>query len=103
MITRNRKPTTPNEILRDLYLDSRNIDTEEFIDVLGKALKDCELARKIVLESEPISVKAAIVLAALLGTTIELWINLQIACENYSLRYTVPEKTFKYEPDYQLD
>lgn len=78
---RSRRPTSPNEILRRICLQRRNIDLEEFIETLGRLLDNPVQARDIVMQSEPISIRAAVALSMLLDMPSVFWIDLQAQCD----------------------
>ena len=86
MISKNRKPTHPGEIL-----------VEEFLKPMG--LSQVELARKmgvpiqrvntLIKAKRDMSAETAILLSRALKTSSEFWMNLQVACDLYKAQHHI--------------
>lgn len=83
MPPRNRRPTMPGEILKELYLDERGITISAFAVATGLTRKHVS---NIVNGRAAISSETAVKFARVLGTTAELWINLQRAVDLHDAR-----------------
>lgn len=80
MIPKNRKPVTPGEIL-----------LKEFLEPMG--LSQVELARRmrvpiqrvntIINGKRDMTAETAVLLSRVLKTSVEFWMNLQVACDIY--------------------
>ena len=87
MLTVNRPPTHPGEILKYDYLEPLNLSVTKLADILGvsrKALSSIVNGRKSV------TPEMALRLSRAFNTTPELWLNLQ---KNYDLWHTAQEVT----------
>src|SRR5665213_330281 len=74
------RPSTPGEILRELYLSPHGISVASFaraIDVSGKHMN------RIVNGHVAINADMAVKIASALGTTAQYWLNLQDAVSLY--------------------
>ncbi|MUL38688.1 HigA family addiction module antitoxin [Gloeocapsopsis dulcis] len=79
-IPTNRPPTHPGEILREEFLIPMTITQQE----LAKQLKmPYQRINEIVNEKRGISESTALRLSKFFGTSVEFWLNLQIACNLY--------------------
>ncbi len=86
MISKNRKPTHPGEIL-----------VEEFLKPMG--LSQVELARKmgvpiqrvntLINGKRDMSAETAVLLSRALQTSSEFWMNLQVACDLYEAQHHI--------------
>jgi addiction module HigA family antidote len=74
MLQRNRKPTPPGEILSELYLKERGISVKAFAEALGCTPKHVS---NVIHGKARIEAELATRIAAVLGTTAQLWLNLQ--------------------------
>jgi addiction module HigA family antidote len=80
VIPKNRKPVTPGEIL-----------LKEFLEPMG--LSQVELARRmrvpiqrvntIINGKRDMTAETAVLLSRVLKTSVEFWMNLQVACDIY--------------------
>ena len=70
----NRKPTLPGEILHELYLKRGKITIKGFADAIGCTPKHIS---NVIHGKARIEAELATRIAAVLGTSIELWLNLQ--------------------------
>lgn len=82
-IPTNRPPTHPGEILREEFLIPMRITQQE----LAKHLKmPYQRINEIVNEKRGISESTALRLSKFFGTSVEFWLNLQIACNLYDVQ-----------------
>ncbi len=99
MLKRMRRPTTPGEILRAHYLLPRGISIVGFAETVGCSRKHMS---NIVHGHARIGATMATRMAKLLGTTPELWINLQNAVDLYDAALTLeswrPARSFEAAP-----
>lgn len=75
---RNRRPTTPGEILRHEYLTPLGMTQKQLADHLGC---DVKVINRIVNARCAVTADMALRLGAALGTTAEFWLNAQKACD----------------------
>jgi antitoxin HigA-1 len=78
-----RKPTHPGVILRNHYLAPRGITVSELARASGLTRKHVS---NIVNGSAPISPESALRISTVLGTTPQLWLNLQSRVDLYDAR-----------------
>lgn len=90
MVKRQRRPTPPGEILREHYLASRDISVTKFAEAVGCSRKHMsELVNgKVRLEAH-----LAARIAKVLGTSVQFWLNLQIAVDAYDAELEVSSWT----------
>jgi antitoxin HigA-1 len=74
MLQRKRRPSTPGQILKELYLKDRNISNRAFAEAVGCTPKHVS---NIIHGKARIEAEMATRIAAVLGTSIELWLQLQ--------------------------
>ena len=79
----NRRPSAPGEILKEFYLDPRGISINKFAQATGLTRKHIS---NIVNGHAALSSETAIKFAAVLGTTADLWANLQRGVDLYDAR-----------------
>ena len=79
---RDRGPSNLGGVLKRTYLDELNITISEFVSAIGVS---CKAIFAIVNKRKSITPEMAMRLAAALGTTPRLWLNLQ---NNYDLWQT---------------
>jgi antitoxin HigA-1 len=77
---RRRRPTEPGRILATYYLDPRGISVSAFAAATGLTRKHIS---NIVHGHAAITAESAVRFALVLGTTAELWLNLQTAVSLY--------------------
>ena len=82
----NRRPTSPGEILRELYLDPRGVSVARFAEAVGVTRKHMS---NVVNGHAAITAELATRIAEVLGTTPEYWLNLQNAVDLYDARQAV--------------
>lgn len=75
-----RAPVPPGIILKELYLDERNISITAFAEAVGCTRKHMS---QIVNGKARIEAALATRIAAVLGTSAELWLNLQNKTDLY--------------------
>jgi addiction module HigA family antidote len=75
-----RRPTHPGKILRNHYLAPRGLTVSELARASGLTRKHVS---NIVNGSAPISPESALRIAKVLGTTPQLWLNLQSRVDLY--------------------
>lgn len=78
-----RRPTHPGKILRNHYLAPRGLTVSELARASGLTRKHVS---NIVNGSAPISPESALRIAKVLGTTPQLWLNLQSRVDLYDAR-----------------
>lgn len=83
MLTRRRPPTHPGLILKEHYLVPRNVKIQDFADATGISRKHLS---QVINGHAGISADTALKFAEALGTTPQLWINLQVAVDLYNAR-----------------
>ncbi len=98
MLQRERKPTSPGEILKEHYLKDRRITITEFAEVIGCSRKHLS---SIINGAARIEAGIASRIAVVLGTTPQFWLNLQNAVDIYEAKQTIknwkPVKLFSNE------
>jgi addiction module HigA family antidote len=77
---RNRKPTSPGEILREEYLEPLKLTQKQLADHLGC---DVKVINRIVNGRSAVSATVALKLGATFRTSPELWLNAQKAVDLY--------------------
>jgi len=80
---RNRRPTPPGEILRQLYLEPREISVARFAEAVGVSRKHMS---NVVNGHAAITAELATRIAEALDTSPEYWLNLQNAVDLYDAR-----------------
>ena len=83
MITRKRRPSTPGKILFKHHLEPNEITVTRFAKAAKLSQKHVS---QIVHGHAALSPETAVKFAAVLGTTPELWINLQRAVDLWDAR-----------------
>ena len=81
MITVDREPTTPGEILDEEFLKPMNITQKQLADHLGC---DVKVINRIVNNRTSISAEMAVKMGSALGTSPEFWLNAQQAVDIYT-------------------
>ncbi len=89
MLPRNRIPTHPGEILREEYLKPLGITQVAFASHIGVPL---QRINEIIRGRRGVTPETAWLLSQALGTTPELWLNLQ---RNHDLALKRPEKKIR--------
>jgi len=85
---RTRRPTSPGEILVELYLAPHNISIAKFAQAVGVSRKHMSA---IVNGRASITAETATRMTAVLGTTAQYWLNLQNAVDLYEAEERLAE------------
>lgn len=80
MISINRKPTTPGEILREEFLKPLDITQKSLADHIGC---DFKVINRIVNDKAQVTPKIAIKLGSAFDTSPDFWLNAQKAVDIY--------------------
>lgn len=83
MIPKNRKPTHPGEILREEFLKSKGMTQSELSVRVGC---DPALINKIIHGHCRVTIKMAIKLSRVFGTSMDFWVHAQYAVDLYQAR-----------------
>ena len=92
MITIDREPTSPGEILDEEFLKPLNITQKQLADHLGC---DVKVINRIVNNRTSISAEMAVKLGSALGTSPEFWLNAQQAVDIYQAKrkvHVIPDR-----------
>ncbi len=88
MIPKNRRPTSPGEILREEFLTPRKMTQGDLAARLGVPTQRINL---LVNGRRAVTAETAILLAKALGTTPEFWMNLQAQCDLWDAQRSLKE------------
>lgn len=88
MITRKRAPTHPGTILKELYLDPREVSVTAFSDATGISRKHLS---QIIHGHVGITPETAVRIAAVLDTSAQMWMNGQTAFDLWYAQRDLPE------------
>jgi addiction module HigA family antidote len=80
MIPRNRRPTTPGEILDEEFLVPLRMTQKSLADHIGC---DVKVVNRIVNGRSAVTAEMAIKLGAAFRMSPEFWLNAQMACDLY--------------------
>jgi len=80
MIPKNRKPTTPGEILKEEYLLPMNLTQKQLANHIGC---DIKVVNRIVNGRSSLTAEMAVKLAAAFETSPEFWLNAQQSVDLY--------------------
>jgi len=93
----NRRPSSPGEVLKDIFLDANGITQKSFAEKLSKLTKNKVKAStmqtklsEVIKEKRSMSAEFAILISKLLDTNPKMWMNLQT-----SLDLWIAEKEFE--------
>lgn len=92
MITIDREPTSPGEILDEEFLKPLNITQKQLANHLGC---DMKVINRIVNNRTSVSAEMAVKLGSALGTSPEFWLNAQQALDIYKAKrkvHDVPDR-----------
>jgi len=78
MLPKNRRPTSPGEVLREEFLDPLDMSQEQLARAMGVSLQTVNL---IVNGKRAVTADTAVRLGRALETSSEFWMNLQVACD----------------------
>jgi addiction module HigA family antidote len=84
---RTRPPTSPGEILMELYLRPHGVSIAKFAEAAGVTRKHMSA---IVNGRSAITAEAAARIATVLGTTAQYWLNLQNAVDLFKAESRLP-------------
>lgn len=80
MIPKHRKPVTPGEILLKEFLEPLNMSQIE----LARRMKvSIQRVNTLINGRRDMTAETAVLLSRVLNTSIEFWMNLQVACDIY--------------------
>lgn len=92
----NRRPSSPGEILKDIFLDGNDITqakfAQELSDLTSNKVKVSTMKTKlseVIKEKRSMSAEFAVLISKVLGTNPKMWMNLQS-----SLDLWIAEKEF---------
>ena len=88
MISIDREPTTPGEILDEEFLKPMNMTQKQLADHLGC---DVKVINRIVNKRTAVSAEMAVKLGSALGTSPEFWLNAQQAVDIYKAKRKIQE------------
>lgn len=95
-LKRNRRPTAPGIILKDLFLKDRGISMGEFADAIDISQKHLS---RIVNGHVPVSPDIAVRLSKSLKTTTGIWLRMQAAVDEWDAEQAAkkwkPKKVFE--------
>ncbi len=92
---RKRRPSSPGEILAELYLAPRHISIARFAEAVGVSRKHMSA---IVNGRAAITADTATRIALVLGTTAQFWLNLQNAVDMHDAQQRLTESRSKPHP-----
>lgn len=78
MRPKNRRPTTPGEVLREEFLAPMGISQEALARRMDVSF---QTINRIVNGQRTVTADTAVRLARVFGTSPEFWMNLQVACD----------------------
>ena len=88
MVPKNRRPTSPGEILREEFLAAKKLTQGDLADLMGVPIQWINL---LVNDKRAVTAETAILLARALGTTPEFWMNLQTKCDLWDAQRNLRE------------
>jgi len=88
MVPKNRRPTSPGEILREEFLAAKQLTQGGLADLMGVPIQRINL---LVNDKRAVTAETAILLARALGTTPEFWMNLQTKCDLWDAQRNMKE------------
>ena len=95
-LKRERRPSAPGEILREMFLKDRGIKMGEFAEAIGISRKHLS---RLVNGHVPVTPDMAVRLSKSLNTTTRIWLNLQAAVDAYDAEQAAkswrPKKVFE--------
>jgi addiction module HigA family antidote len=80
MIPKHRKPVTPGEILLKEFLIPMGISQ---VSLAKKMSVPVQRINTVINNRRDMTAETAVLLSLALGTTVEFWMNLQVACDIY--------------------
>jgi addiction module HigA family antidote len=91
-IPTNRRPVHAGEILREEFLEPMGLSQVELADRLGIPFQRVNM---IVREKRAVTPDTALRLSRLFGTTVDFWMNLQLACDVYDAEHSPEAKSIQ--------
>jgi addiction module HigA family antidote len=88
MIPKNRRPTSPGEVLREEFLGPLKMTQGDLAEKMGVPLQRINL---LINDKRSVTAETAILLAKALGTTPEFWMNLQAQCDLWDAQRNLKE------------
>ena len=88
MLPRNRAPTHPGVLLRDLYLEPRKVSVTALAEATGLSRK---LLSRIINGRVGFTAETAVRVAEVLGTSDEMWVNGQASYDLWHARRRLSE------------
>jgi len=83
MVPKNRKPSHPGEILLEEFLKPLDMSQVELAEKMGVPV---QRVNTLINGKRDMTAMTAILLARVLKTSSEFWMNLQVACDLYEAR-----------------
>ncbi len=80
MIPKYRKPVSPGEILLKEFLEPKSMSQVELARRMNVPI---QRVNTIINGKRDITAETAVLLARVLNTSVEFWMNLQVACDIY--------------------
>jgi addiction module HigA family antidote len=93
-IPTNREPVHPGEVLREEFLEPMGITQVELADRLDIPFQRVNL---IVNEKRAVTPDTALRLSKLFGTSVDFWMNLQLACDIYEAIHSAGQSLKKIQ------
>ncbi len=93
-IPTNREPVHPGEVLREEFLEPLGITQVELADRLDIPFQRVNL---IVNEKRAVTPDTALRLSKLFGTSVDFWMNLQLACDIYEAIHSAGQSLKKIQ------
>jgi addiction module HigA family antidote len=86
MVPKNRKPSHPGEILLEEFLKPLEISQVDLADKMGVPV---QRVNTLINGKRDMTAMTAILLARVLKTSSEFWMNLQVACDLYEAQKSI--------------
>ena len=86
MVPKNRRPSHPGEILLEEFLKPLEMSQVELAEKMGVPV---QRVNTLINGKRDMTAMTALLLARVLKTTSEFWMNLQVACDLYEARKTL--------------
>ena len=98
-IPTNRPPVHPGEVLREEFLEPMGLSQVELADRLSIPFQRVNM---IVREKRAVTPDTALRLSKLFGTTVDFWMNLQLACDVYEAEHAPEARSIQKIEKLQL-
>jgi antitoxin HigA-1 len=86
MVPKNRKPSHPGEILLEEFLKPLEMSQVDLADKMGVPV---QRVNTLINGKRDMTAMTAILLARVLKTSSEFWMNLQVACDLYEAQKSI--------------